>query len=268
MGNNEIAILNIEWLEIPAGPFIKGLTIAQRRFLYKQLQRQFGGLRQLWEHNRRLFLQGQHFLGYLKGKLGEVVEAETVYLERFYISRYPITLTQYDAYLRQIGAAVQADDWRMIENGWGKLPQMASFSMANQFCWYYGLRLPTSAEWEKAARGPNGWLYPWGDTWDTTRGNVIRKLAQKSPKDRSSSGTYASEVDAYPDGQSVYGVQDLVGNIQEWTSEKRLRRWPIKADDRLAWLYNVVASEGKIEPGWENSGFYVGFRVVCDQLPE
>jgi len=269
MSNNELAALNIEWVEIPAGTFIKGLTVAQRRLLYKELKRRLGGLRQVWWENRLLFRQGQRALGYdVHGKLGEVVESEPVYLERFYISRYPITMIQYTTHQRQIGAVVHYDDQRTIADGWGKLPQMASFYMAQQFCRSHGLRLPTSDEWEKAARGTDGRLYPWGNTWDPTRGNVVRELAQKLPKDRPARGNYTSEVDAYPTGQSVYGVQDLVGNIQEWTSEGRLRRWPIKADDRVAWLFNVLAFEGNIEAGWENTGFYVGFRVVCDQLPE
>jgi formylglycine-generating enzyme required for sulfatase activity len=262
--------INIEWVEIPAGECIVGLSEEQKRRLLKRVKRQVGGLRKLFDGNRVRLRAAQSVLLHTR-------EQRRIYLDRFYVSRYPITVEQYAAYQKQSGFLV--DDKRELESGWGRLPKEVGYDHAIAFCDYMGVRLPTSDEWEKAARGPEGWLYPWGNDWDPTHANVVKKIAKKLPKDRPEPGTWATEVDAFPAGQSAYGVWDLVGNVQEWTSSWRefpdwhgspalvrvLRRWPIKFSDDLAWLYNLLAVE---HPGWEkDSGFYTGFRVVCDELP-
>ena len=139
--------------------------------------------------------------------------AHQVDLPTFYIDLFEVTNAQFVAFTQETGYVSDAEQgggtgWRAYLNGRDNHPAVKiSWNDATAYCEWAGRRLPSEAEWEKAARGSEGLLYPWGNEWDPKKANV---------KEAGFRGTTA--VGTF-DGASPYGVFDMVGNVWEWTAD-------------------------------------------------
>lgn len=127
--------------------------------------------------------------------------------EAFYIDLYEVTNAKYKEFVEATGHEAPFH-WPN-----GNLPKgkedhpviYVNWLDADAYCKWKDKRLPTEQEWEKAARGPDGNIYPWGNVWVLTKSNNPYK---------GSTGT--EPVGSYPDGRSVYGLFDMSGNVWEW----------------------------------------------------
>lgn len=252
-------IPDIVWCEIPGGPFL------------------FGSNREK-DQRAQSYEPDQH----------------EVTLPAFRIAKYPVTYAQYEAFVEDKGYEKQAY-W--TEAGWqwkgDKLHPEAYWNdpewhLSNHpvvgVTWYEAVafcrwlseklgeevRLPTEAEFEKAARGNTDWIYPYGDKFDANKGNTYETGLKRT-----------SAVGIFPDGASPYGVLEMSGNVWEWS----LLPWAAPYEPHTAAQVEVegaarrvlrggawgngrgdprVSSRGSGNPGSRN--YYVGFRAVSAPL--
>lgn len=197
----------------------------------------------------------------------------------FYLARFPVTNRQYAEFVAATGHRVpfRDDAWsrpyswdpaaRTPPAGKEELPVvLVSWHDALAYCDWLGARLPTEAEWEKAASGREPRTWPWGDVWDPGRCNTEEGARRE-----------CLPVGDLPGGESPYGVHDLAGNVWEWCASA-FAPYPYRADDGRE-SRNALGDRVLRGGAWGNSrwiarcaareharpddfGFTIGFRVA------
>ncbi len=173
-----------------------------------------------------------------------------LHLREYSISKFPVTNKQFKEFVDSTNyqTTAEVEGWgyhfdnemKKIEGAYWKQPYrdessikgkldhpvvMVSWYDALEFCrWLSGksgknYKLPTEAEWEKVARGLNGNIWPWGNTWNEKYCNCDNKVGSTTKV-----GKYS------PSGDSFYGCCDMAGNVLEWTSTTigTVEAWPAK----------------------------------------
>jgi len=182
----------------------------------------------------------------------------SAYVEELALDRVPVTNEAYAAFVRATDATPPAH-WLGGEPPPHKRRHPVvgvTLDDARRYAAWCGKRLPTSAEWEAAARGPTVTAFPWGDQWEPARCTT-----------RESGAEDTAPVDEHPEGATLEGVLDLVGNVWEWCEpDDRLpapeggSAWVFGGSFRHPCVKDGVIARSSVATG--NSYEYLGFRCA------
>lgn len=136
-----------------------------------------------------------------------------IHLDAYYIDKYEVTVGQYGEFLDANSFDPPPSWTTMAQPSYENRPVVnVDWKDANNYCRWAGKRLPTEAEWEKAARGTDQRIYPWGNDPPTPQRANYGKTTWNNH-------TALVPVGQLEDGKSPYGIYDLAGNVWEWVSD-------------------------------------------------
>ncbi len=257
-----------EMLQISAGLYQKGSSNYEREMAYQAYKETAGS-----ESARKY------------GWFDTEAEAQTTSLPAFQFDKHPVTQAAYGEFVRATGAAapnISEADWKaqgftqryqseVKHYNWHSSKPPAAFAQhpvvlvpwaqARDYCQWRGRvvgeprRLPTADEFEKAARGPGGSAYPWGENYEPAKLNSSEGGRRKT-----------SPVGSYPQGRSARGADDTAGNVFQWTSSPWTRqpgRMTVKGSawDDHGGLGRAAAAHGRPQ---NIRHAIVGFRCASD----
>jgi serine/threonine-protein kinase len=163
---------------------------------------------------------GDFFMGAFNGGPNEKPLHTHPMPRGYYIGRTPITWGQYRTFCGATGRASPeapawpTDDTHPVVN--------VTWNDSVAFCAWAGLALPGEAEWEKAARGDDTRMWPWGNTWLPGRANVLDQSCPETttlPREADDGFPYTAPAGSFPAGASPYGALDMCGNVLQWCSD-------------------------------------------------
>lgn len=207
-----------KWVTIPAGSFVMGMAEAEAEFAYSQCT--------AWATENKSDYQCTPADELLPWSVRWDAK-----LPEFNILGNEVTNAQYQQCLN--AGICQAPGWTYEKGDVNKPAVLLNWSQAEAYCEWLGGRLPTENEWEKAARGPYGNYYPWGNFWDSSRANL-------------EDGSETVRVTQFAESDvSYYGVMNLAGNVREWTASGGPPPSTITQT-----FSNIVVAQEDIENGW------------------
>jgi formylglycine-generating enzyme required for sulfatase activity len=223
---------------------------------------------------------GEFLMGSDKTKDSQAIDNElpqhTVYLNAFWIDQTEVTNAQYARCVASGQCTLPHSTSSYTHSSYYGDGQYADYPVVNvdwnqtqAYCTWAGRGLPSEAEWEKAARGTDGRIYPWGNqSPDSSLANYYGTIGD------------TTAVGSYPSGASPYGALDMAGNVQEWVSDwyndtyysQSPARNPTGPDSGIfrgvrgtSWGNLVVVTRSAERfgyfPGWEAS--FIGFRCAA-----